>query len=166
MEFGPQGLDEEALREGPRDAVVERANLANLRVHRAMVERVVLRGCRMTGFQLSESTLRDVVIEDCRMDLAALRFTRIERVLFRGCMLQELDLTEARLSSVVFENCDLTRADFAFATFARSELRGCTLDEVSSVERLRGVSMPWPEIVGFAGPMAAALGISAIDDEQ
>lgn len=164
MEIDPAGLDDEALKEGLADAVLERANLANLRGYRTMVERVVLRGCRMTGIQFAESTLRDVLVEDCRVDLASFRFSRLERVVFRRCLLQDLELNEAQLSSVVFEECDLSGADFAFARFARSEIRGCTLDRVTSVERLRGVAMPWPDIVGFAGQLAAAIGIAMIDD--
>lgn len=166
MEIDPAGLDDEALKEGLANAVFAQANLANLRGYRTMVERVVFRGCRMTGIQFAESTLRDVLVEDCRVDLASMRFSRLERVVFRRCLLQDLELNEAQLTSVVFEECDLSGADFAFARFARSEIRGCTLDRVTSVERLRGVAMPWPDIVGFAGSLAAAIGIAVIDAED
>lgn len=155
--------------DGLRDARLSQANLANLRARRALLERVELHGCRMTGIQLAESILRDVTIADSRVDLAAFRFCRIERVVFRGCQLAELDLVEAELSSVVFEDCDLTGADITHARFARCEMRGCTLDGLVGAERLRGVAMPWPDIVGMAGQLAAVLGIEVIgedDDEE
>jgi uncharacterized protein YjbI with pentapeptide repeats len=166
-EIDPAALDDRALEaDGLRDVRLRHANLANLRARRTSVERVELHGCRMTGIQLAESALRDVTLADCRMDLAALRFCTVERVVFRGCQLQELDLVEAQLSSVVFEDCDLSGADLGHARFARSELRGCTLDGIVGAERLRGVAMPWPDVVGFAGQLAAAVGITVLFDDE
>lgn len=159
-------LEDAALEaDGLQDAVLEQANLANRRGQRVLLQRVRLRGCRMTGIQLGESTLRDVEIVDCRVDLAAFRMSRLERVVFRGCQLQELDLLEAELSSVVFERCDLSGADLSHATFRRSQMRDCTLDGLIGAERLRGVSMPWPDVVGLAATFAAVLGVGVIDEE-
>jgi uncharacterized protein YjbI with pentapeptide repeats len=160
-------FDDAALEaDGLRDVVLRQANLANRRARRTLLERVELHGCRMTGLQLSESTLRDLTVADCRVDLAALRFCTLERVVFRGCQMAELDLVEAQLSSVVFEHCDLTGADLSHARFGRCELRGCTLEGVVGIERLRGVAMPWPDVVGLAGAFAAALGIRVLLDDE
>lgn len=160
-------LDDAALEaDGLRDVVLEHANLANRRGRRVLVERTRLKGCRMTGIQLAESTLRDLVIEDSRVDLAAFRMSRFERVVFRDCQLQELDLVEAQLSSVVFERCDLSGADLGHATFRRSQMRDCRLDGLIGAERLRGVSMPWPDVVGQAAAFAAALGVGIIEEDE
>jgi len=43
------------------------------------------------------------------------------------------------------------------------ELRGCTLDGIAGLERLRGAAMPWADVVGNAGLLAAALGIRVLD---
>ncbi|MDO8213704.1 pentapeptide repeat-containing protein [Conexibacter sp. CPCC 206217] len=158
--------DKELEAEGLRDVVLDNANLANRRGVRVLVERARLHGCRMTGIQLAESTLRDVVIEDSRVDLAAFRVSRFERVVFRRCQLQELDLVEAELSSVVFDDCDLSGADFSHARFRLSEMRGCTLDAIVGAERLRGVAMPWTDVVGLAGTLAAAIGIGVLENDQ
>ncbi len=158
--------DAELKAEGLRDVVLANANLANRRGQGVLVERARLRGCRMTGIQLGESIVRDLVVEDSRVDLAAFRMSRLERVVFRGCQLQELDLVEAQLSSVVFERCDLTGADFTNARFGRCEMRGCTLLDAVGIERLRGVAMPWDDIVGLAGQMAAAIGIRMLDLDE
>lgn len=163
----PALLDDATLEaDGLQDVVLEQANLANRRGRRVLVQRVRLHGCRMTGMQLAESTLRDVVVEDCRVDLAAFRMTRFERVVFRGCLLQELDLVEAQLSSVVFEECDLRGADLSHATFHRCELRGCRLEGLIGAERMRGIAMPWPDVIGFAGELAAAVGIRVLGEED
>lgn len=158
--------DAELKAEGLRDAVLSHANLANRRGQHVLVERVRLSGCRMTGIQLAESRVRDLEVTDSRVDLAAFRMSRLERVVFRGCQMQELDLVEAQLSSVVFDRCDLSGADFSHARFGRCEMRDCTLTGAVGIEQLRGVAMPWADIVGLAGEMAAAIGIRMIDVEE
>jgi hypothetical protein len=50
------------------------------------------------------------------------------------------------------------------ASFARCELRGCILDGMRGADRLRGVAMPWEDIVASAGTFAAAVGVTVIDD--
>lgn len=160
-------IDAERLREdGLRDVVLEDCDLANVRGVRVLVERATLRGCRMTGMQLAESTIRDTLLEGCRIDLAAFRMTRFERVVLRDCVLREADLVEAQLSSVVLERCDLTGADLSHATFARSQLHDCRCDGLIAAERLRGVAMPWPDVVALAPELAAAVGIAVLDEEE
>lgn len=163
--IGGGAIDAERLRdEGLRDVLLERVDLANLRGVRVLVERATLRGCRMTGIQLAESTIRDAVLEDCRIDLAAFRMTRFERVVLRDCVLREADFAEAQLSSVVLERCDLTAANLSHATFARSELRDCRCEGLVGAERLRGTAMPWPDILALAPELAVAVGIAVLDD--
>ncbi len=159
-------LDRDALvPDGLADTLLDQVSLANVRAVHVSLHRVVLRGCRMTGLQLAESTLRDVVLEHCRIDLSAFRVSTFERVVFRDCILREADFVEARLHSVVFEDCDLSGADLSHATFSRSQLSGCKLEGLVGAERLRGTSMPWPDVVGFAGEMAAAIGIGVIEPD-
>jgi uncharacterized protein YjbI with pentapeptide repeats len=66
---------------------------------------------------------------------------------------------------VRFDGCDLTGADFTGVRIDRCELRGCTLDALAGAERLRDAAMPWADIVGHAGLLAAALGIRVLDDD-
>ncbi len=160
-------VDAERLHEdGLRDVALERVDLANLRGMRVLIERASFRGCRMTGIQLAESTIRDVLFEDCRIDLAAFRMTRFERVVLRDCVLREADLVEAQLSSVVLERCDLAGADLSHATFRRSELRDCRCDGLIAAERLRGTAMRWADVVALAPELAAAVGIAVLDAED
>ncbi len=159
-------IDAERLREdGLRNVVLTDCDFANVRGVRVLVERATLHGCRMTGMQLAESTIRDAVLEGCRIDLAAFRMTRFERVILRDCVLREADFAEAQLSSVVLERCDLAGVDLSHATFARSELHGCRVDGLIAAERLRGVAMSWPDIVALAPELAAAVGIGVLEEE-
>jgi uncharacterized protein YjbI with pentapeptide repeats len=146
------------------DTVLEGTNLANLRARGAALTRVQLRGCRMTGLQWTEGTWRDVLVADCRADLCALRATRLERVTFRDCVLTEADLVDVQLRDVHFERCSLVGADLSGARFQRCEMRGCDLEGLRGVERLRGVAMPWPDVVQSAGLFAEAVGVQILDD--
>ena len=48
-------------------------------------------------------------------------------------------------------------------TFVDTELRGCDLTAVGNPEQLRGVRMPWADVIESAGVLAEALGIQVVD---
>jgi uncharacterized protein YjbI with pentapeptide repeats len=146
------------------DVIVERGNLANLVAPEATLRRVVITGARLTGLQLTRGTVSDAVFRDCRIDLATFAGTAFERVVFEGCMLAQVELRESLLRSTRFDHCDLTEADLTGLRLDGCELRSCTLDGVVALERLRGAAMPWADVVGHAGELAAALGIRLLDD--
>ena len=43
-------------------------------------------------------------------------------------------------------------------------MSGCTLDGLRGVERLRGVAMPWADIVAAAGVFAGEIGVRLLED--
>ncbi len=63
-----------------------------------------------------------------------------------------------------FEGCDLTGADFRGARLKECTIRGTSLDAVVGVESLRGLTMPWTDLVGSVAALAAALGIAVEAD--
>ena len=77
--------------------------------------------------------------------------------------MEEADFQAASLSSCVFSDCNLTRVSLAEATFTRSELRGCDLSGAGNPERLRGVRMPWADVVDAAAELAEATGLEIVD---
>jgi uncharacterized protein YjbI with pentapeptide repeats len=148
------------------DVEVQRGNLANLAADELALRRVAFAGTRLTGAQWTRGALTDVVFRDCRIDLATFAGTTFERVVFDDCLLMQTDFRDALWRAVRFERCDLTEADFGGLRIARAELRGCTLDGAVSVDRLRGASLPWGDIVGHAGLFAGALGIKLLEDDE
>lgn len=146
-----------------RDVQVREGDWSTFRADHASMTRVQASGLRGTGAELGESTLRDVSFVECRLDLSAFRHATLERVVFRDCRLDEADFYGATLTSVLFERTGLVGATVEAATFGRCELRGCELEGLRGVERLRGVRMPWPDIVQIAGLLAAATGIEIVD---
>ena len=145
------------------DAVVERADWANSEHRRLSLVRVELRDCRLTGSELAASYLSDVTFSDCRLDLVGLRSATLKRVVFRDCRMAEADLYEATLQDVTFERCELRGANLAAVKLDRVDMVGCDLLGASGIEDLRGVRMPWPDVVANAPLFAAALGIDVLD---
>ena len=81
-------------------------------------------------------------------------------------MLDQTEFREALWRSVRLEHCDLTEADLTGLRIDGCELVGCKLDAVVGLERLRGAAMPWGDIVGHAGELAAALGIRVLSADE
>ncbi|HEX5926934.1 MAG TPA: pentapeptide repeat-containing protein, partial [Baekduia sp.] len=130
----------------------------------AHLSRLEIANCRMTGAQLIETTLVDVTLTGCRLDFANLALARLDRVVFRDCRLEEASLDQAQLRDVRFESCDLRRATFGQSRHQRVQLHGCRLDGLRAISDLKGVAMPFPDIVDQAQAFAAALGIAVVID--
>ena len=145
------------------DTAIRGADLANVRAPKAALRRVLVEQARLTGAELAEASFGDVTFDGCRIDLASLAAARMERVVFADCDLRETSLAEAVLRDVRFERCDLAGVDLDRIRIQRVELHGCKLDGIRSVENLRGAAMPWDDIVGNAGLLAAAVGIRATE---
>jgi uncharacterized protein YjbI with pentapeptide repeats len=146
------------------DVELESCNLANADVRGGSAWRARIARSRLTGLSWTEGMIRDTVLSDCRIDLSSFAATRLDQVVFERCLVMQVDFQEATLRAVRFVDCDLTEADVTQASFDRCELRGCTIDGMRGAERLRGIAMPWEDIVASAGTFAAAVGVTVLDD--
>jgi uncharacterized protein YjbI with pentapeptide repeats len=146
-----------------RDLVVEEGSWANVRASNASLRRLRFERVRLTGADLGGTSIEDVTFVDCRIDLASFRAAKLAHVRFEGCRLDEADFQAATLSSCLFLDCSLTRVSLAEATFVRSELRGCDLAGAGNPERLRGLRMPWADVIDAAAELAEATGIEIVD---
>jgi uncharacterized protein YjbI with pentapeptide repeats len=157
-------LDEAKLwRASVRDVIVNGGSWANADVADGTLRRVEFRNARLTGTSFANAAIEDVVFVDCRLDLASFRFAKLAYVRFEGCHMAEADFYEAGIKSTVYSSCSLARASLAGATFIDTELRSCDLTAIGNAERLRGVRMPWVDIVQSADVLAAGLGIEIVD---
>ena len=146
-----------------RDSELTGCDLANADLRGAVLRRTRVSGGRLTGLTWTDGEAGDVALEDCRADLAALAGARLERVRFSSCSLAQADLQGARLKTVVFEDCDLTAADVSGCRFDGVELRGCRLEGLRGAAALRGVAMPWGDVLQSAAVFAAACGVRVLD---
>ncbi|WP_411277555.1 pentapeptide repeat-containing protein [Gaiella sp.] len=145
------------------DVVAAEKDWQGRRALRFAARRVALRRCRLTGVELAEAVISDVVFDECRVDLAGLRHAKLERVVFRDCRMSECDFYGSSLKDVLFERCELREATFSAVKLQRVELRGCDLGGLRGAEALRGVRMPWGDVIDNAGLFATALGIEIVD---
>jgi uncharacterized protein YjbI with pentapeptide repeats len=148
---------------GLTDLIVRDVDWANRRVARASVLRAELHTVRLTGADLAESTFRDVRFVGCRLDLAAARLSTFERVVFSDCRLEELDLYGSQLKDVLFERCVLRQATISAVKSERVELSGCDLTGLRGAEALRGMRMPWHDVLENAPLFSGIVGIEIVD---
>jgi uncharacterized protein YjbI with pentapeptide repeats len=141
-----------------RDTLVADCDLSNSRWLGASLVWVDLVGCRATGFDLTEATLRHVTFRDCKLDLALFRFMHTESVSFVDCILTGADFSGATLAGARFDNCDLSGADLSYADLDRADLRTSRLDSVRGVGSLRGATIGANQLVTLASSLATELG--------
>ncbi len=142
------------------DVVATDCSLSNLDGREGSLRRVVLTRSQLVGFALNGGELRDVRVTDCSLELASLAGVRLRDVVFERVNLTEASFMGARLEAVVFVDCRLHGTDFRTATVKTCAIRGSSLDGVLGIEALRGLRMPWPDLLDSAGALATALGIS------
>ncbi len=147
-----------------RDARLADCDISNVTARRGEIRRAEIVNSRLVGFGISEGEIEDLRVTGGTMMLASFTQSALHRVVFQNVNLREASFLDARLSQVTFEGCDLTGADFRGARLTACTIRGSTLDGVAGVQSLRGLTMPWTDLVGSVGALAAALGI-AVDDE-
>jgi uncharacterized protein YjbI with pentapeptide repeats len=148
-----------------RDVVVDRGDWANVDASEATWTRVELREVRLTGAVFAGARLDDVRFVACRLDLSSFRFAQMDGVRFEGCRLEDADLYHAAVVSSAFLSCDLTRVNLAEATFQACEMRDCELQGAGNPERLRGVAMPWQDLVRSTAVLAAGVGVGILDED-
>jgi uncharacterized protein YjbI with pentapeptide repeats len=147
-----------------KDTRLRAVDLANAEAPYSEWRVVELRGCRLTGFDLRDSTGLHVLFEDCRADLMSLRSARIEGAIFRDCVLTGADFSGADLRGARFERCDLTEVELREARLEGATLDGCRLAGIRGALALRGTRMRWDDVVELAPAFAGALEISLIED--
>ncbi len=141
------------------DVVLRGCSLTNVDAREGFLRRVVVQGSRLVGFGLSGGEAADVSIVDSSLELASFAATTLRSVRFERVNLREVSFLNARLELVEFVDCRLSGADFRGAKLRSCAIRGAALDSVLGVDSLRGLQMPWEDVLASAGALATALGI-------
>ncbi len=141
------------------DVVLHDCGLSNVDGRGGSIRRVEIERSRLVGFNLSEGKARDLRVTDSSLELASFALAGLQNVVFERVNLAEASFMETRMQGVQFIDCTLTGADFRGARLTRCVIRGSSLEDVLGVESLRGLQMPWSDVVASAGALAAALGI-------
>ena len=146
------------------DVVVRGCGMSNLDAREGLMSRVEVRGSQLVGFGFTRGEIRDLRVADSSLQLASFASATLHNVVFERVNLAEASFMDARLETVAFVDCRLDGTDFRRAKLSGCAIRGASLDSVLGVESLSGVRMPWADVVGSAGALAAALGIVVEQD--
>jgi uncharacterized protein YjbI with pentapeptide repeats len=142
-----------------RDVVLRDCGLSNLNGREGQLTRVEIHRSQLVGFGCSGGRIQDLRVIGSSLQLASFAHSRLRRVVFDGVQLSEASFERARLDGVQFIDCRLAGADFTGATLTGCAIRGSSLDGVIGISSLRGVRMPWPDVLESAAAMAGTLGI-------
>lgn len=143
-----------------RDLRLDTIDLANASFEQASWRRLSLQGCRLTGLELSDSTLEDLDFHHGVLDEANFRMASLRRVRFDGTRMAGVDFSNARAVDVAFIDCDLTGAHFDHFRAERVRFENCRLDGVQGVTGLRGSTISTLDLMELTTQLAAALGIT------
>ena len=146
------------------DVIMRDCGLSNVDGREGRLARVEVHRSQLVGFGLSGGDVRDLRVLDSSLQLASFAAATLRNVVFERVNLAEASFMHARLEAVAFVDCRLEGADFRHAKVAGCAIRGASLDGVLGVESLRGLRMPWPDVLASAGALAAALGIDVESD--
>jgi uncharacterized protein YjbI with pentapeptide repeats len=146
------------------DVIMRDCGMSNVDGREGRLSRVELHRSRLVGFGLSRGDVRDLRVVDSSLQLASFASATLRNVVFERVNLAEASFMHARLESVAFVDCRLSGADFRHVTLAGCAMRGASLDGVLGVDSLRGLRMPWPDVLASAGALAVALGIDIESD--
>jgi uncharacterized protein YjbI with pentapeptide repeats len=121
--------------------------------------RVHVKGGRLVGIDLSNTTLKDIIFEDCKLDLANFRSSKLTRVQFIGCHLQETDFQMATLTNVAFTSSELKKVAFSRATLNRVDARTSQLFDIRGWDSLKGLTLDASQLMAIAPELANELGL-------
>jgi uncharacterized protein YjbI with pentapeptide repeats len=142
------------------DVILRACDLSNVDGRGGSLRRVEIHGSRLLGFGLAGGTVQDLRVFDSSLALASWAFSKLRDVIFERVDLAEASFMDAQLEGVTFIDCKLTGADFRGVKLKSCAIRGTSLDGILGVDCLRGVAMPWVDVLDSAAALAAALGIS------
>jgi uncharacterized protein YjbI with pentapeptide repeats len=146
------------------DVILRDCDFSNVHGRGGAITRTEIHQSRFVGFDISEGRVDDLRVTNASMTLASFARAGLQSVIFDRVNLAEASFMDARMKAVAFVNCNLVGADFRGARIQGCAIRGSSLDGIVGIESLRGLTMPWPDLLESAGALAAAAGIEAEED--
>jgi len=111
-----------------RDLTLDTCDLGNAALIDLKATRLELRGCRLTGADISGAVLRDVRFFDCQIRLGRAFAARFERCWFERCDLREAEFEESKFDRITFRDCDLRSARLLRTSLGTTDFRGSRID--------------------------------------
>ena len=96
----------------------------------ATIDRTEFIGCRLTGLDMADASLRHVVMRQCQGALISFRSATLKNSRLEDCSFTEVDFQDAQLPGLIVRGSDLRGASVYGANLKGSDLRGSVLDEL------------------------------------
>lgn len=141
------------------DCILVRCDLSASKFFSAGLLRTEFLGCRTTGVQFGESTIKDVSFQNCKINMASFRKCKLERVVFENCILDDADFNSALLHDVTFINCEMNKTDFSAAKCIRVDMTKTTVGNIRGVRALGGVRILPEQAIDLTPLLCAEIGI-------
>lgn len=147
-----------------RDTRVNGGDLSAARFQESGMQRVHFQDCRMTGFDVSRSTLKDVHFTGCKLTMANMRFAKLTNVVFDDCILIDADFQNAACKNVVFKRCLMERTVIHGAALQQVDVRSSQLIDIRGWKDAKGIILDSAQLMSVASELALALDITVSDD--
>jgi uncharacterized protein YjbI with pentapeptide repeats len=141
------------------DVELKACDFSAARCPESSVVRTHINGGRMTGIDLSRSSIKDVVFEDCKLDMANFRFAKLTRVQFIHCMMSETDFQAAELSEVEFQDSYLEKVEFGQCKIYNVDACSSELVNIRGWQYLKGLTIDPTQLIMVAPQLAFELGL-------
>ncbi|HEX9153513.1 MAG TPA: pentapeptide repeat-containing protein [Candidatus Saccharimonadales bacterium] len=141
------------------DSVLVRCDLSANKFFDAGLLRDEFLGCRATGIQLAESTIKDVSFQNCKLNMANFRKCKLERVVFENCILDEADFGAVQLTDVAFVHCEMSKTDFSSSKSVRVDMTLSDIGGIYGVKSLKGVRISREQMLDIAPLLCAEVGL-------
>lgn len=125
-------------------------NIANAQWSPAILQRVELLGCQITGLACIEAEIQDTHFKDCNGKFAQFRFSSFKHVCFENCDFSDADFQGADLTGATFINCNLKHVEMSGAKLAGVDLRSSQLDGMHvGLKELKGATINPPQAIAL-----------------
>jgi len=144
------------------DSILVRCDLSASKFFSAGLLRTEFLGCRATGVQFGESTIKDVSFQNCKLNMVSFRKSKLERVLFENCILDDADFNSAQLHDVTFINCEMNKTDFSAAKCIRVDMTKTAVGNIRGVRALGGARILPEQSIDLTPLLCAEIGITIV----
>jgi uncharacterized protein YjbI with pentapeptide repeats len=120
----------------------------------------------MAGFTAAELRMAHVSFSDCRLTESWLRMATLEHCAFEGCDLSGSDLYEATITGSRFLRSKLDGVELSKARLDGVAFHGTTVTGIAGADAFRRCTIGPDQVVDFALPVFASLGIVVDDIED
>lgn len=147
------------------DSWLRGLNAPHLQAPRSSWRQTLVESSRIGAAELYEAVLDTVMLRGCKLDLVNLRGAKLSDVVLEDCTIGELDLTAASVRRLQLASCHIDTLVLSQASLAHADLRGARLQHLVGLDSLRGATISPEQLAELAPSLAEQLGLTVLDTD-